>query len=342
MKKAIHIVLAFVLVVTVAAVAFFAAGYGWLFKVSQRAIADSFFDIGEGESLTSVALRLERRGFIPSAAALQMYARFTGNDRSIQQGAYIIPQNLSAVEILGYLSSGRQALQRITIPEGKTLRQVAMLFEDAEIAKAGDFLNAAMSEEILTEYGVPHDSMEGYLFPDTYYFATDYPADKSIRHMVDTFFDELSAIYPDYKNLSPAELHDFVTLASIVEREYVAQDEAPFMASVFFNRLDRGMMLESCATVVYVMTEEQGLEHPGRIYFSDLKRESDFNTYINHGLPPGPISGVGRTALDAVFHPAESDYLFFVLESPNASRHVFSENFADHLLASEFYYIKLN
>jgi UPF0755 protein len=131
-------------------------------------------------------------------------------------------------------------------------------------------------------------------------------------------------------------------LASIVEREYMDEREAPLIASVFLNRLDRGMRLESCATVVYVMTEIEGLEHPSRLFFSDLNRPSEFNTYVNSGLPPAPISGVGEVALSAAFNPADSDYLFFVLQGPDATEHTFSVTYDDHLSASQVYYFKLN
>ena len=300
------------------------------------------FTVHSGESFRSVAIRLETQGFIPSAPVLQLYARVTGVDTSIQQGAYLIPEALSPTEIIAYLSSGQQTLIRVTIPEGRTVRQVAAIFEKAGIASAEEFKQAATGGDIARQFGIPADTMEGYLFPETYYFAENFPAEKIIEHMAGVFFDKLAEIYPGHAQLSPQELHEKVVMASIVEREYRAGEEAPLIASVFYNRLEEGIYLESCATVVYVMTEIEGLDHPSRILFADLERPSDFNTYYRGGLPPSPISGVGQVSLSAAFYPAISDYLFFVLESPDAKRHVFSENYRQHLIASESYYVKLN
>ena len=300
------------------------------------------FTVHSGESFRSVSTRLESLGFIPSATILQLYARLNNVGSSIQGGDYIIPMHLSPVQIVTYLSSGRQNLIKVTIPEGKTIRQVATIFEEADVVTAEEFKQAATNYSLIRQLGIPADTVEGYLFPDTYYFSTGFPAKKIISHMVSVFFEKLTELYPNYRNLSQNEIHEKVIMASIVEREYRAEEEAPLIASVFYNRLSQGVRLESCATVVYVMTEIEGLDHPKRLFFTDLERSSAFNTYYRSGLPPSPISGVGLVSLSAAFFPADSNYFFFVLESPTAERHVFSENYDQHQLASEHYYIKLN
>lgn len=300
------------------------------------------FIIHEGENFSSVASRLMEQKIISSAFILRLYARINKMDSSIQKGAYIIPGGLAAREVITYLSSGRQNLVKITIPEGKTIRQVADIFEKIGLTSAEEFKQAAFNASLASRLGIPAETLEGYLFPDTYYFATDFPAEKIIEHMVTLFFEKLEDIYPDYEYMSKQEIHEKIVMASIVEREYRAAEEAPLIASVFYNRLEQGIRLESCATVVYVMTEIEGLDHPGRLFFADLERPSPFNTYYNSGLPPSPISGVGLTALSAAFYPATTEYLYFVLESPSAPLHVFSENYRQHLLASESYYVKLN
>jgi UPF0755 protein len=128
-----------------------------------------------------------------------------------------------------------------------------------------------------------------------------------------------------------------VSLASIVEREYRVDDEAPLMAGVFFNRLQIGMALQSCATVEYVITEIQGRPHPERLFDRDTEIRDPYNTYMNAGLPPGPICSPGMVALNAVFNPAESDYLYFRLIDPAAGRHYFSRTLDDHIQAGVFY-----
>ncbi|AHC15146.1 hypothetical protein L21SP2_1769 [Salinispira pacifica] len=342
MKKMMSILAALLITVVLAAAVagFFAYRSIYISDVPEDVSRD--FTVYAGESFNSVAMRLEGRGIIPSAGVLQLYSRITSSDRGIQKGSYIIPPGLNAVEVIRYLSSGRQNLIQVTIPEGKTIRQVAAILDEAGITDSREFVDAATDRNLVQSLGIYGETAEGFLFPETYNFAEDFPADKIVAHMISVFYDNLADIYPEYNSLSQKELYETIILASIVEREYLAEDEAPVMASVFYNRLERGMRLESCATVVYVMTEIEGLEHPNRIYFSDLDRPNEFNTYYRSGLPPAPISSIGRVSLSAAFYPAETDYLFFVLESPSAGRHVFSESYEDHQLASEFYYVKLN
>jgi UPF0755 protein len=229
---------------------------------------------------------------------------------------------------------------RITVPEGVTLSKTARILQDGGICTADEFLAAASDPEFLAEYDILAGSAEGYLFTDTYLFPKDYPARLAVKTMADNFFKHLEEIRetlkPDVRE-SAAELHQKVILASIVEREYRVNDEAPVMAGVFYNRLERGMRLQSCATVEYIITEIEGKPHPTRIFFRDLEIQSPYNTYRVSGLPPGPISAPGQTALDAVYRPAATDYLYFRLADANAGRHTFSRTLEDHNNAVVFY-----
>ena len=180
--------------------------------------------------------------------------------------------------------------------------------------------------------------MEGYLFPETYLFPLGYPAPKVITAMADTFFSRLDSISPGAAgSMSPSELNRLVILASIVEREYRVSEEAAVMAGVFFNRLKIGMALQSCATVEYVITEIQGRPHPEQLFNRDLEIRDPYNTYLRPGLPPGPISAPGETALRAVFNPAQSDYLYFRLTDQGTGRHYFSRTLDDHIRAGALY-----
>jgi UPF0755 protein len=154
---------------------------------------------------------------------------------------------------------------------------------------------------------------------------------------VTRFFEVVQSIKPGYRSMSWDQLYDTVILASIVEREYRSAGEAPKIASVFYNRLEERMRLESCATVVYVMTEELGMDHPNRLFHRDLHRASPYNTYRNFGLPPGPISNPGRVSLAAAFHPADTDYRFFVLRGAGAREHHFSHTLSEHNEAALLY-----
>jgi len=179
--------------------------------------------------------------------------------------------------------------------------------------------------------------VEGFLYPDTYYFARNYPAQGVAAYMIENFFNTLKTILPDGQDMSAEEIYSKVTLASIVEREYRDPSEAALIASVFYNRIEQEMTLGSCATVVYALTEEMGRDHPERLTYADLETESDYNTYIHQGLPPGPIANPGYLALSAAFNPEKSDYLYFVLKDPDTGTHHFSRSLIEHNQAYKLY-----
>jgi UPF0755 protein len=295
----------------------------------------AIFEVCNGESSLSVGGRLFQGGIIRSRIFWDLLSRF---DRGyIKSGTYRLPLPMTQLEIRSLLVSGRQILTRVTIPEGVTLRKTAAILEDTGICPAGEFLAAAADSEILNSYRVPAATMEGYLYPDTYLFSPGYPPAMVVRTMTDTFFKRLGEIQPDALTLSPQELHQRVILASIVEREYRLDDEAPYMAGVFYNRLAIGMALQSCATVEYVITEIQGRPHPEILYIRDTEIPNPYNTYTHPGLPPGPISAPGAVALRAVFNPVSSDYLYFRLVDPSQGRHYFSRTLDDHIKAGVLY-----
>lgn len=293
------------------------------------------FEVPQGAGSGTVGQNLEAAGLIRSALFWQLLARL--DDRSLKAGTYRIERGMSASGIRDLMASGKQVLARVTVPEGFTLGKIASLLEDARISDGASFLAAARDPELVGSYGIPAESMEGYLYPDTYLFPYDYPADKVVRTMADTFFARLDGTYPAWRELSPEELFERVVVASIVEREYRSADEAPLMAGVFFNRLRIGMALQSCATVEYVITEIEGKPHPEVLYNRDLAIRDPYNTYIHRGLPPGPISAPGAVALSAAFYPTESDYLYFRLVDPEAGRHHFSRTLGEHDAAGVVY-----
>jgi UPF0755 protein len=255
----------------------------------------------------------------------------------IKAGIYRFSPPKTQLEIRSILVEGKQILVRVTVPEGVTLKKTARLMAEAGICDAAAFLEAASDWDLRHTYRIPGETMEGYLYPDTYFFPQNYPASQVVKTMAETFFRRLAEIQEDVQTLSPQELNDRVILASIVEREYRADDEAPLMAGVFYNRLHIGMALQSCATVEYVITEVQGKPHPERLFDRDTKISDPYNTYIRPGLPPGPISAPGEVALNAVFHPQVSDYLYFRLVNPAEGRHYFSRTLDDHIRAGVLY-----
>jgi UPF0755 protein len=295
----------------------------------------AYIEVRKGESARSVGRRLEQAGIIRNALFWQFLCRF---DRDfIKTGTYMLEIPASQLTIHRLLVSGKQLLRRVTIPEGVTLKKMAAIFDEAGICKAGDFLAAASDPAVLAEFHVPGATMEGYLFPDTYLFPESYPAGQVVRAMAEVFFRRLAGIESAALNLNPTELNRAVIIASIVEREYRVEDEAPLMAGVFYNRLSIGMALQSCATVEYVITEIQGKPHPEVLYTRDIEIQNPYNTYIRPGLPPGPISAPGAAALNAAFHPAASEFLYFRLTDAAAGRHYFSKTLDDHIRAGALY-----
>ncbi len=306
------------------------------------------YKIDEGKSLTAVSRELEEKELIRSHYLLRAIAKFEGTGGAIKSGYYRIRPGMSTRALHDLLVAGNQPLHKVTIPEGLSIRRVARVFEEKGICSAESFIEAAgwkaeggAAEELdLSEsYPIPDDiaSLEGFLFPDTYLFQLNYPAEKVVSHMVDTFFEKLEEIAPSYTDMEPQEIYKKLIVASIVEREFRNAEEADKIASVFYNRLERGMRLQSCATVVYVLTEEKGEEHPEKLNYEDLEVESDFNTYTRSGLPPAPIVNPGLVAIDAAFHPADTDYLFFLLQDPETGRHSFSKSLTEHNEAYRLY-----
>jgi len=292
-----------------------------------------FVEVRRGESAQSVGRRLEQAGLIKSSFFWNLICRF--NKEHIKTGTYRIEIPASQISIYRILVLGRQILYRVTIPEGVTLKKTAAILEEAGICSSQDFLAAAKDPVILARYGIPNATMEGYLFPDTYLFPSEYPANRVIISMADNFFAKIRQIDPSFAAMSNKELNDKVILASIVEREYRIESEAPLMAGVFYNRLNIGMAIQSCATVEYIITEIQDKPHPSVLYNRDLEIRSPYNTYLVPGLPPGPISAPGAVALKAAFFPEKTGFFYFRLEDPKSGKHYFSATLDEHIKAGQ-------
>ncbi len=292
------------------------------------------FAVGQGESGASVARRLAADGTIRSELLFRLLMKAKGLEQSLKAGDYLIKTDMGSSSILEMIAAGRQVLVRLTVPEGASLQTVARAADAAGIADAADVIAAASDAALAKRLGLYPSSMVGYLFPDTYLLPRNSGGQALVRMMVENFGRRLAEAVPESAALSPGELYDRVVLASIVEREYRVADEAPLMASAFLNRLRIGMALQSCATVVYVITDRQGKPHPNRIFDRDLKLDDPFNTYLHPGLPPEPICNPGITALAASLRPATSDYLYFRLVDEASGRHYFSETLDEHIQAA--------
>ena len=294
-------------------------------------------EIEKGASLRSISEKLEGNNLIRSSFIFMAITKIMGAEQKMKSGQYGISRSMNTVGIYRMIVSGDAMLYKITIPEGITASKIAAILEAAKITDQEGFFNAIVDSELIKKFNISAASLEGYLFPDSYMFPQNYPAERVVSFMVSNFFKKIAAIYPEYTSLTPREINNNLIVASIVEREYRVAEEAPLIASVFFNRLNIRMPLGSCATVEYIITEIQKKPHPEYLTYADIEIESAYNTYIKYGLPPAPICNPGGVALSAAFAPAETNYLYFVLKDKNSGEHFFSTKFSDHNNAKILY-----
>jgi len=275
------------------------------------------FEVYPGESTRRIAARLDSLEIITHPRRFVVRARLSGLDRTLQSGVYRLHTRMSEDSVLAVLASGAIATTTVTIPEGFRLEQIARRLAEAGVVDRDSFLLLSKDRNLLAEFGVPFGSFEGMLFPDTYKFPVGISTERALRMMVDRFFQVADGL------LDEVSLDTLVIMASIVEREAYLESERPLIASVFYNRLKRGMALESCATVEYALPE-----HKEKLTYYDLGVDSPYNTYLHAGLPPGPICSPGKASLEAAAHPAETEYLFFV--SKGDGSHHFSKTASEH------------
>ena len=292
--------------------------------------AQQVFEVAAGESLPEIARRLEEAGLVRSRLAVELVARSRDLAGRLQRGEYEVSPAQSPREILEQIASGRVISYEVAFPEGFTAAQFAERLARAGLADRDAFLAVVRDRATPGLLGVEGASLEGYLFPETYRFARGTPPIEIARAMVGQFrqvWDEIAPLARE-RGLS---MRDVVILASLVEKETGADDERPLIASVFLNRLRRGMRLETDPSVIYGIV---GFD--GNLRRRDLENAANpFNTYRIPGLPPGPIANPGAAALRAVVQPAQTDYLFFV--SRNDGSHTFSKTYAEHVSAVNRY-----
>lgn len=279
------------------------------------------FIVKKGSGLKSVAIELETRKLIKSKDLFIFWALLKGGSRDIKAGEYSLNQSMSPVTIFTILASGAVKTHPLTIPEGLAAEQIADILAQKGLVDKREFMALAMDKNLAASYHVDGQSLEGYLFPDTYLLSRDMGARQIIDLMIKRFWDIFSNLKKGHE--TPMSLREIVTLASIVEKETGLAEERPLIASVFLNRLKRRMRLESDPTVIYGLKD-----FDGNLTKKDLQSPSPYNTYRNRGLPPGPIANPGRESLKAVINPAQTDYLYFV--SRNDGSHYFSTTLREH------------
>lgn len=277
-----------------------------------------------------IAQTLREAGIIQSRWAFLALAYLQGSLTRLQAGEYEFTPGMSLLEILRKLEAGRVITHQVTIPEGFTAQDIARLLAGERLVNAERFTALAKDLQLVESLDVPGDSLEGYLFPDTYRLTRGMGEEEILRIMVARFHQALPKDFDLQAERLGLDLHSVVTLASLIEKEAKLDRERPIVAAVFHNRLRRNMPLQSDPTAVY------GAPGPRRRITSlDLRRKTPYNTYLKAGLPPGPIANPGQASLLAALNPARVSFLYFVAK--NDGTHFFSRTLEQHAQAVRKY-----
>jgi UPF0755 protein len=292
---------------------------------SQR--FERIVEIRQGQSAGAIARSLAAQGVLKNTRVFTLFAALQGTSHKLRAGRYLCTSSMSIRDLHRMLLTGASAEVKVTFPEGLTIDQVARrLKQKGLIGDEANFRALCTSTTFARSLGIDAESLEGYLYPETYFFLPGVTAEEIVKTFVSAFHDQVDALIgspPSYgknKTLSPYEA---LILASVVEREARNQAEKPIIASVYLNRLRRRMKLECCATVRYVLNKWDA-----PLTMADLKSDSPFNTYLYYGLPPAPICSPGKDSILAVVHPATTDYFFYCYKGDGT--HYFSRTLAEH------------
>ncbi len=250
----------------------------------------------------------------------KLYLKSRNSGRDIKAGQYHIEGSYSLKELIDILESGKGRMVKVTIPEGFSIGQIVEHLEKLGHINKDEFYRELNQASKSFPYPTPNGNFEGYLYPETYYLPENY--DEKI--LIDTMLKEFLKKFPSEKYSDKEEFYQKLIMASILEREAMVKSEKPIMASVFYNRMKRGMTLSSDATVNFVYNYSKK-----RIYYKDLKVDSPYNTYKYKGLPPAPICNPAIDSVEAAYNPATTDYLFFVARGDGS--HYFSKTYREHL-----------
>lgn len=303
-------------------------------------------EIPMGSGITLISTVLEEKGIINDARIFKYYAKFK-NESQFQAGNYSLTQSMTLDEIIESLKTGkvyREPVFTMTVPEGLTLDQIAAIVAKNTPYTVEEFMtlveDAEFIEELMVEYPqlLTEDifgeniryALEGYLYPATYSFFEEKPMLEDIIRMMLTATNKLIVEYGSIAEEKGMSVHQLLTFASLLEEEATAQTDRETIASVFFNRLEIDMPLQTDPTVLYALGS-----HKDRVLYEDLEVENAYNTYKNQGLPPGPIAGAGKSSLEATLNPSNTEYFYFLADKEGVNH--FAKSYDEHLVNIEKY-----
>ncbi|QCR32971.1 endolytic transglycosylase MltG [Lysinibacillus sp. SGAir0095] len=308
--------------------------------VNPEASTEIPVEIPMGSGISTISSILEESGIIKNARIFKYYTKFK-NESNFQAGDYIMTQSMTLDEIIESLKTGkvyREPVFTVTIPEGLTLEQISKTVEKNTKYTADEFMQLVtstefiqnmmatypdlVSEEVLN--GSIRYTLEGYLFPSTYSFYEENP---SLQEIVETMLSLTNDVVMQYASLLEEKQmtpHQLLTFASLLEEEATAQTDRETIASVFYNRLEIEMPLQTDPTVLYALGA-----HKDRVLYEDLEVDNPYNTYVIQGLPPGPIANAGKVSIEAALNPTDTDYLYFLADTEGNNH--FAKTYDEHL-----------
>ncbi|MFH1715216.1 MAG: endolytic transglycosylase MltG [Elusimicrobiota bacterium] len=302
-------------------IVFFIATLGFADKYAQ---GETLFKIDKGMNTTEIGKRLEDLSVINNWRYFKIWAKLKDVEGRLQAGVYNLKKNLSINSAVNALTYGKSFLIKVTIPEGFSADQIADRLSARGIGRYEVF------KEIITE-----NNLEGYLYPETYYFNPGSDEKIVLDTMNRQFHKEIGPLLNGYDYSKFSKKYKFgaeeaIIMASLIEKEARIPEERARVSAVFHNRLKKRWYIESCATIRYILGNNKK-----RLLNKDLKIKSPYNTYINMGLPPGPICSPGKKSIEAALYPSNEDIMFFVKDSSDEGEHVFSRYYNDHIRAKK-------
>lgn len=323
LKKKIIVAVICIAVVIAAGVLFYIGGLGKALDSENTQTVN--VTIPSGSGTIQIGQQLEENSIISSADKFKLWSRIKGYDSQYKAGTYALSPSMDFQTIADIIVGGKVNTVNFTVPEGYTIYQTARVIADSGLGDYDtlvslieaadfdyDFLDGAQNNK---------NKLEGYLFPNTYTIDEGMSEEQIIKVMLDEFEKQPLKAYHESEN--SRSINEIITIASIIERECKVDEERKLVASVIYNRLEKGMPLQMCSTVQYVLGKQKEV-----LTYADTRIESPYNTYTNAGLPPGPICSPGLAAVQAALHPADTDYLYFVLSEKLDGTSNFSSDYA--------------
>lgn len=335
MKKFLIVLLLLIAIVAGGAI-FYLNGIGAPYDPSNTETVSIV--IPEGTGANAIGEILEQNGIIESALKFKLFLKFSHFNDVMKAGTYMLSPSMSMEEIVQKLVENKVETMSFTIPEGLTLDQTARKLADQGMGSYEAFLNEMENGQFNYAW-LENNSLEGYLFPNTYSVPTDFTEHDIINTMLAQFEISVMSLYEESSSSVKQELtlNEIIAAASIIERECKVDNERPLVASVIYNRIHQSIKLEMCSTVQYILLQTTG-EVKEDLTYADMAIESPYNTYLHFGLPPGPICNPGLASIQAALEPADTNYLYFVLSARLDGTSEFTGDYNEFLRYKDAYW----